>query len=80
MASTGQNRFRGESATLGVVDVMDAPLTMVSAMRGQVDETNQTLEIIRWTKVDLKYLKFTNFMKTNSPGFREDFNPNEAEE
>ena len=52
---------------------------MVSAARRQGVTTNQALERIVGTEADLKYLKFTKFMKTNPSAFRGDFNPKEAE-
>ena len=79
MASNEHNRFRGKSATLGVVDVMDVSPTMVSATRQQVVATNWALEGIRGIDANPEYLKFTKFMKTNPPTFQGDFNPNETE-
>ena len=79
MASDGQKRLRGKSATLGVADVMDVFLVMVLATRGQVVIANQTLEVIGGTEAHLEYMKFTEFIETNPPTFRVDFNPNEAE-
>ena len=79
MASNGKNRLQGEFATLGVADVTNVSPTLVLAARGQVAVTNLALEGIVGTEVDLKYLKFAKFMKTNPLAFQGDFNPKEAE-
>ena len=52
--------------------------TLVSTGRGQVPVTNQALEGIIGTEVDLEHLKFAKFMKTNPSTCRRDFNPKEA--
>ena len=79
MTSNGQNRLRGESATLGVVDVRNVSSTMASAARRQGVATNWALEGIVGTEANPEYLRFTKFMKTNPLAFRGDFNPKEAE-
>ena len=79
MASDGQKRLWGESATLVVADVMNAFPGMVSTTGGHVVTTNWTLEVIGGIEPDLEYLNFTKFMKTNPLAFRVGFNPKEAE-
>ena len=69
MTSNGQNRLRGESATLGVANVMNVSPTLVSTTRGQVTVTNRALEGIAEIEANPKYLKFTKFLKTNPPAF-----------
>ena len=57
---------------------MDAFPTMVSVRRGQVTTANQTLEVIKGAEVDLEYLKFAKFMKTNLLAFQGNFKLNEV--
>ena len=79
MTSDGQNRLRGESATLGMADVTNVPPALVSAVRGQVTVTNRALGGMAGAEADPEYLKFAKFMKTNPPAFQGDFNPKEVE-
>ena len=60
-----KKRLRGESATLGMVDVTNVSPTMVSTVRGQVAITKRALEGVGGTEVDPEYLKFAKFIKTN---------------
>ena len=79
MTSDGQNRLRGESATLGMADVTNVPPALVSAVRGQVTVTNRALGGIAGAEADPEYLKFAKFMKTNPPAFQGDFKPKKVE-